>query len=246
MVSAFWDEYRGFGLPLTLEEIVAANTRRAASGELPLILAEQSPGLIFFQYGKNKDGYWDGEHFQKQCIDIMDVKEHIYPESQILLEVDRSSGHLKEQSNGLMTNAMGLKWGGKTTAKRDTVIEEGCLGTDVPIVNGLKLTIGVVQKMTFQVGDQPHFKDLNAIAYDREMNEAEKAKELIRRQKRSKTAYVEAEDAEPFLIYGYVGQNKGIYQVLHERGLYKPKMQHKEQRRDLKCKANKTKYCHGN
>ena len=57
------------------------------------------------------------------------------------------------------------------------------------------------------------------------MNEAERAKELSKRQKRSKEVYVEADDAEPFLIYGYVGQNKGIYQVLYERGLYKLKMQ---------------------
>ena len=129
---------------------MSVNLRRSTSGELSLILAEQSPGLISFQYGKNKDGYWDGEHFQKQCIDIMDVIEHIYPESQILLEVDHLSCHLKEQSNGLMTNAMGLKWGGKTTANRDTLIEEGCFGTDVP--TGYNLPSASFKRWSFKTG----------------------------------------------------------------------------------------------
>ena len=44
---------------------------------------------------------------------------------QILLEVDHSSGYLEEQSDGLMVNAMNIRWGGKGDAKRDTVIEEG-------------------------------------------------------------------------------------------------------------------------
>ena len=51
--------------------------------------------------------------------------EILYPTMQILLEVDHSSGYLKEQSDGLMVNAMNIRWGGKGDAKRDTVIEEG-------------------------------------------------------------------------------------------------------------------------
>ena len=114
---------------MTDEEVTKVNKARTASEErLPQIKKGESPGLIFFQYGKNQDGYWDGALFQVQCIAIINVLKIIYPGMQILLEVDHSAGHLKEQSNGLMTNAMGLRWGRKTTAKRDTVIKEGWMG----------------------------------------------------------------------------------------------------------------------
>jgi hypothetical protein len=49
---------------------------------------------------KGKQGYWDGVKFQEQCTDFMDVLEILYPDMQILLEVDHSSGHLKEQPDG--------------------------------------------------------------------------------------------------------------------------------------------------
>lgn len=135
----------------------------------------ESPGLIFFQYGneKGKQGYWDGLKFQDQCNDFMNVLEKVHPDMQILLEVDHSSGHLKEQSNGLMVNAMGMKWGGKTIPKHDTVMEEGCLGADPPTINGKKLTLGTVQKMTFDVGDEGPFYEPSAHRYDIPMTPAE-------------------------------------------------------------------------
>lgn len=152
MVSAVFDEWRGFGLPLTLEEITLINTTfdaRALAADTPppkKLKVGESPGPIFFQYGngKGKQGYWDGLKFQDQCNDFMDVVEIVHPDMQILLEVDHSSGHLKEQSDGLMVNAMGMKWGGKTIPKHDTVMDEGCLGADPPTINGKKLTLGTV------------------------------------------------------------------------------------------------------
>ena len=47
--------------------------------DLPQLQPGESPGLIFFLYGKNKDGHWDGAVFQRQCVDIIDVIEVIYP-----------------------------------------------------------------------------------------------------------------------------------------------------------------------
>ena len=232
MVSAFWDEFRGFGLDLTDEEIAKVNLSRLPNQDLPQISAGESPGMVLFQYGKNKDGYWDGAMFQVQCIDIMNVLEVLYPTMQILLEVDHSAGHLKEQSNGLMTNAMGLRWGGKTSAKRDTVIEEGCLGETVPVGSGRQLKIGMVQRMIFVEGDEPPQFSPKALPHDRPMTEIEKAKEIIRRQKKAdslqRNAEVDGEEVrdveESFTVQGYVGQNKGIFQILYERGVYLPKM----------------------
>lgn len=225
MVSAIFDEWRGFGLPLSAEEIENVNRVRAEnamSAGIPQrqnIQAGQSPGLIFFNYGKGKEGYWDGPKFQEQCCDSMDVIEIIHPGMQILLEVDHSSGHLKEQTDGLMVNAMSLRWGGKTVPKRDSVIEEGCLGESPPTIGGKQLTVGSVQKMIFEEGDPCPFNDPNALSHDVPMNAAQKAKEIESRRRRrrapelAETTNEEEDINTPYVVQGYVGKNKGILQV---------------------------------
>ena len=84
--------------------------------------------------------YWDGLKFQERCVLFVTAAEVLYPTMQIVLEVDHSSGHLKDQTDELMVNAMNVRWGGKESAIRDTVIEEGCLGPDPPVLNGQQLT----------------------------------------------------------------------------------------------------------
>ena len=152
---------------------------------------------------------------------------------QLLLEVDHSSGHLKEQSDGLMVNAMNVKWGGKGGPKRDTVIEEGCLGDDPPVLNGRRLAIGSIQRMVFEDGSPPPFQDQTVPPYDREMTAEEKIEALekmrkSRLQKQKRSGQIVGDDivdVQPsFIVTGYVGKNKGIFQILYERGLYKEKM----------------------
>jgi hypothetical protein len=87
---------------------------------LPLLVADESPGLVFFQYGKSKEGYWDGQKFQEQCVQFVNAVEILYPTMQIVLEVVHSSGHLKEQSDGLMVNAMNVRWGGVKQVQSET------------------------------------------------------------------------------------------------------------------------------
>ena len=53
-----------------------ANAYPMRVGKPPL---ERSPGIPFLQYGKNKDGYWTWEDFDKQCKDVMDVLEIFEP-----------------------------------------------------------------------------------------------------------------------------------------------------------------------
>ena len=225
MVSSFFCERRGFGFALTEAEIQLVNARRAERWRLtgePVrkdVESCSSPGLIFFKYGngRGKQGYWDGEKFQQQCTDFMDVLEIIYPNMQILIEVDHSSGHFKEQSDGLMVNAMGVNWGGKTLPKRDTIMEEGCLGASPPTINGRTLVIGSTQKMIFEIGDPPPFNDLEALPHDRPMTEIEKGREMAKRARRKPIAEIvnnnvdEVDDS--YIVQGYVGKNKGILQV---------------------------------
>ena len=232
MVSAVFDEWRGFGLPLTESELLLINTMREAraiaGGLTPpkKFLCGESPGLIFFQYGngKGKQGYWDGVKFQQQCNDFMDVIEALYPHMQILLEVDHSSGHLKEQSDGLMVNAMGMKWGGKTIPKRDSVMEAGCLGPNPPTINGVQLKLGSTQKMTFEEGDPGPFYEPNAPRYDVPMNPEQIAKEKEKRKRLRPAAAstgndidgeIASEDLQdaPYCFQGFEKRNKGIKQV---------------------------------
>jgi uncharacterized protein YciI len=231
MVSGVFDEWRGFGLPLTEAEILLINSTREekyrTTGVVPrpTILSGESPGLIFLQYGngKGKQGYWDGIKFQEQCIDFMDVLEIIYPGMQILLEVDHSSGHLKEQTDGLMVNAMGMKWGGKTVPKHDSIMEEGCLGPNPPLINGRQLTLGSIQKMTFEEGDEGPFYETKAPRHDVPMTPEEMAKEKEKRKKKKSSTVLIEHDGEgapdnvgqdaPYVIHGFENRNKGIKQV---------------------------------
>lgn len=230
MVSAVFDEWRGFGLPLTESEVTLINSTlnaRAEAAMKPLpqeLKFGESPGLIFFQYGngKGKQGYWDGVKFQEQCNDFMDILEILYPDMQILLEVDHSSGHLKEQSDGLMVNAMGIKWGGKTIPKRDSVMEVGCLGDNPPVINGRKLTLGSIQRMTFDVGDEGLFYEPRALRQDVPMTPEEIIIEKKKRKKQRRVINAEIEGEgenlqeetmQDYVHHGFEGRNKGIKQV---------------------------------
>jgi hypothetical protein len=65
MASALFDEFRGFGTMLTDEEVETVNNWRAANNIEARIMPGESPGLTFFQYGKSKEGYWDGLKFTR-------------------------------------------------------------------------------------------------------------------------------------------------------------------------------------
>lgn len=232
MVSAFQCETRGFGLPLSEADVNKINEHRRINTSLPPIDDTSSAGCVFFRYGNaaGKEGYWDGIKFKQQCKELVDIVEILEPNKQILIEVDHSSGHFKELDNGLMVNAMGLNHSGTKSHKRDTKIEIGCLGADPPLVNGTILGINDIQTMTFPVGSDPPFNDLKAKPYDTNMDD----KQIVREKEKRKNAKVKAdarkielaalpysipseenvEEVElPFIIEGYIGKNKGIYQV---------------------------------
>jgi len=112
MVSAWQDEKRGFGLELGQDELDKVNVYRASLGKGPL---EDSPGIRWLEYGVNKDGYWCYEDLKEQAMDVLDVLECLYPDYQVVMEVDHSAGHNRLQPDGLNANAMGLKIGGMQT-----------------------------------------------------------------------------------------------------------------------------------
>ncbi|CAN0077014.1 unnamed protein product [Scytosiphon promiscuus] len=176
MVSAFQDEWHGFGLPLADDDLNAVNVKRKEAGKKVLT---RSPGLRFLDYGKNKGGYWGYDLFEEQTMDIIDVYEHLHPDVQLVIEVDHSSGHAKQRENGLHVSNMNVKYGGKQRILRDSVMTEGCLGPEEAkmyfadgkwstqfsaeaVVFDQKLKVGETQTSTFAVGAPPPFYDWEA------------------------------------------------------------------------------------
>ena len=120
----------------------------------------------------------------------------------MLLEVDHSSGHTKKKSDGLSVENMNLKWGGKQKHLHNSIMSEESLanGPRPETINILKeagtiltykvLKPGDTQHFTFQEDDLPPFYSPTCPKYD------------VGNTK------------------GYVGQPKGVLQILFERGAY--------------------------
>lgn len=50
--------------------------------------------MRFLVHHKSKEGYSRYEHYEKRVLDVMNVLEALYPEKQMVLEVDHSTaGH---------------------------------------------------------------------------------------------------------------------------------------------------------
>ena len=182
MVSAWQDEQRGFGLVVTKEELKEVNEFREQRGRRPL---KESPGTRFLVHGKNKEGFWGYEQFEKQVVDVLDVLEVLYPDKQLVLEVDHSSGHAKYRPDGLHVSNMNVKYGGKQKELRDSVMTEGCLGPreakmylnkgkwstefvagETTSIVDLKPQLGKVQRIYFGEGCPPPFYACDAPEQD--------------------------------------------------------------------------------
>lgn len=126
MISAFQDEIQGFGFEMTGEELARVNAFPSTHGRGAL---KQTPGTTFWEYGKQKEGYWNYDMFAEQCVYIMDCFEVLYPDWQLVMEVDHSSGHAKYREDRLHVGNMNIKWGGaKGASMRSTTVTAGCLG----------------------------------------------------------------------------------------------------------------------
>jgi hypothetical protein len=213
MVSGVVDEVRGFGFPMTSEEIERVNqwrTQRYGGSKANLL---GSPGVRFLDYGKNKEGYWNYEMFNEQVEDLTDCVECLYPDFQFVMEADWSSGHAKGRSDALNAATMNVNFGGKQQTPHPSVLTKDCLGA-TPNTNakGAKLKAGDTQYFHFQdameTGDgspdpPPFYRPL--------LSPAE-----------------------------YVGKSKGMKQALWERGLLVDGMVEKIAEDDLERDQSKS------
>ena len=201
MITAFVNEQVGW-LKLTRHDLHAINAKRAEEGKPPCKYFTDHNGYYYafhaFEYGKARQGYWDGDKMIEQVDEIIDAFNHLHPEDQALFIFDHSSGHAKYPEDALNANNMNMKYGGtKGCNMRATTLEEDYLNSNIEVEEELDDGIWSeprpykkcdVQHMVFQERDDPPFY----------------------------APYLQPQE--------YVGKPKGIRQVLWERGLLKADM----------------------
>jgi hypothetical protein len=103
-----------------------------------------------FEYGANKEGYWNYEWMMLQTEDCIDVLQALYPQYDYIFMFDHSNGHDRKRENGLSANSMNKSFGGAQPKMRETMIESlDQLGSKgVPT-----LSIGDTQSLVFLEGD---------------------------------------------------------------------------------------------
>ena len=115
-------------------------------------ITNAQPFTRFFEYGADKEGYWNYEYMALQLEDIVDCLVVMFPAHDFVFLFDQSSGHGKQQSDGLNALNMNNDWGGAVPSMRDTqIIDQACLG---PYNHDDKLQVGDVQHLVYQENDR--------------------------------------------------------------------------------------------
>ena len=174
-----------------------------------------------------------------QLENCVDVVKALYPQYDYLFLFDHSCGHDKQQPDGLNSENMSKLYGGKQSYLHDSKIERehGYLG-NFPRT----LKPGDVQKMTFQPGDDGPFyltpaqreeRREDKLVRDKTVKKRLKKEELIKHlreigietngtlkklQELCRLHNLPTEVIEQKNVEGWEGKQKGLLQVLWERG----------------------------
>ena len=83
---------------------------------------KESPFIKTINPGKNDDGYWDYQHMVLQMEDCWDVVSVLLPEFDHIFMFDASTGHRKKRDDGLDIAVMSKGFGGSQPKMHDTTI----------------------------------------------------------------------------------------------------------------------------
>ncbi|CAM9880058.1 unnamed protein product, partial [Laminaria digitata] len=99
----------------------------------------------------------------------MDVLETLYPDRQLVIEVDHSAGHAKYREDGLHVGNMNVRFGGKQRELRDTIMAEGCLGPEEAkmYLNRGAWSTQVIEGITARTGYVGKAKGRKQVFWDR-------------------------------------------------------------------------------
>ena len=261
MISAFINREYGLIKELDQHTLDLVNERRYGtryadeeaamdvygSSLKPQLSKDKSPFLTYFDYGENKDGYWDYNHMVLQFEDVIDCLKVLHPQFHFVFLFDHSSGHAQQRPDGLNASRMNKSFGGKSPAMHATVIEResGFLGSYPRI-----LEPGQTQQLSFTENDigpfwmTPDERILNRLDQVLDCdpaattrtnvvprNKSELILELhgrgIKTKGKNKKELVELclsnnipinRNLAPKIKEGWLGKAKGLLQVLWERG----------------------------
>jgi hypothetical protein len=206
-----------------------------------------SPFLRFFEYGADKEGYWNYSHMALQVEDLVDCLVVLYPDFDFALLFDHSSGHGKSQKDGLNVNLMSKAWGGKQPNMHQSKITVDNLADldSGRIAKTGQLGPGDTQFMVFQESEMGPFnmpseeereqRKYDTVADGKEIKKRTKME--ILKEIRNKTGnamrdFKTVEEVHSLAnehnipitvkvdkkVEGWVGKPKGLLQILWERG----------------------------
>jgi hypothetical protein len=205
---------------------------------------EESPFVKYFELGANNEGYWGYNHMVLQLEDCVDCLKVVYPHLDFVFLFDHSSGHSKKRRGGLDAGQMNSGFGGGQPTMRKSRIEhiDGYLGPYDSI-----LSAGVEQIMSFFPTDIGPFwmtaTEQNVRRLDRARSDGVAPKprnktkkdlaaelsvpglvldpskfRLEKLQEMASAQNIPLQKIIPNIEAGWVGKQKGLLQVLWERG----------------------------
>jgi len=151
MVSAYCSDHDGLGLTITEDQLQAVNAMRAAAQPSRPPLTEE-PGIRYFEYGTNRQGYWDSSAMLDQVVDFLDCFQIIHPNKQLLLELDNSGCHTKMPEDGYISTHLNWGIGGAQQVPAPLKITHAA---QVGPHAGRRVSVGDTFYFTFQEGDPP-------------------------------------------------------------------------------------------
>jgi hypothetical protein len=207
MVSAFVSEQDGFGLYIREDQREEyAKWRRERNPQCKDLASPAHAGVLFLDYGKEKDGYFDAAKLKVQLEDVLNFFEWKYADKvtgemtrQILVEFDHSSGHAKRDDGAVVPSELRKATYTREDGEypKDIRVTENGLGPHLFDVHGVlipeKLKVGDMQRFTFDAAEGP-YGDNNACLF--------------------RPGYADGEG--PTFYEGY---GKGLKQLVWERGL---------------------------
>jgi hypothetical protein len=206
---------------------------------------KESPFVKFFELGANNEGYWGYNHMVLQLEDCVDCLKVVCPDFDFVFLFDHSSGHSKKRHGGLDAGNMNSGFGGAQPVMRnDSIIVQmdGYLGPYDSV-----LAVGMAQSMVFLPTDVGPFwmtvTERNARRLDRPKTNAATPKprnkskkdlaielsvpgnvldptkfKLEKLQEMASAQAIPLQKTIPSIEPGWVGKQKGLLQVLWERG----------------------------
>ena len=134
MISAFVSREFGFGYFISMEDLERVNKKREGKhysddeevakkikGNTMNAPLTEAPFVVEFEYGANKQGYWDYDHMIMQFEDCIDVVKILHPDFEFIFLFDHSCRHNRQRPDGSSDKGQQHRWrrSGKDEEEQD-------------------------------------------------------------------------------------------------------------------------------